>query len=193
LSWPAVEASPALRRNRPSSRRTETLALPRPYTARSLAPPGRHAARAVGLSWSHERGIRPQPLHIPHGASQDHWRGSVSSRLHSNRPRPPHPGQGTVGFPRFFSCLGTIRCRGLPAMPTPSWGSVHRFPFGVLVGLQGGGVPSTYVAVPCERAGYPSAGRAPIRMGTRQIGLFSSLLIPRQRLDGVELCGLSGR
>jgi hypothetical protein len=87
----------------------------------SGTPGGRYPERGVGLSRSHELGIRPRPSHIAHGASQDHWRGSLSSRLHSNRPRPPHPGQRTVGPPLSFSGLRKIRFRKLPAIPIPPW------------------------------------------------------------------------
>ena len=84
--------------------------------------------RVVGLSRSHEPGIRPRPSHIPHGASQDHWRGSASSRRHSNRPRPPHPGQGTVGALPAVAWVRTRRVRTLPAIHTPAWGSATRLP-----------------------------------------------------------------
>jgi len=89
---------------------------------------GGHTTRAVGSSRGHELGIRPRPSHIPHGASQDHWRGSLSSRLHSKRPRPPHPGQGTVGATPVVSCLRKSRFSKLPAISTPSWGSAPRLP-----------------------------------------------------------------
>jgi hypothetical protein len=97
---------------------------------------GRHR-RGVGWSRSHAAGIRPRPSHIPHGASQDHWRGSAPSRRHSKCPRPPHPGQGTLGGPppsracgrpasasgrpsRLLRGAGRLACRwGPTAVPPP--------------------------------------------------------------------------
>jgi hypothetical protein len=73
------------------------------------------------VSRSHERGIRPHPWQSPQGASTDHVCGSSASRLHSNLPRPPHPGQGTIGAPRFCSCLRKTHFRILPAISDPSF------------------------------------------------------------------------
>ena len=46
------------------------------------------------------------------------------------------------------------------------------------------GVLTPYVASPRERAGYPSGGWAPIRMGTRQMGVFQQPARAYWALDG---------
>ena len=128
--------------------------------------------RGVGWSRSHVAGIRPRPSHIPHGASQDHWRGSASSWRHANRPRPPHPGQGTVGGPAAVSCLRKSRVKTLSAIPTPSWGRVPRLP------PWGGRLRSRRPNPPLHTTtGRASSGAARV-LGGRRESLAASLTRP---------------
>jgi len=45
---------------------------------------------------SHEDGTFPVPWHMPQGAFPAHRLGTLGLAGHSNRPRPPHPGHGTL-------------------------------------------------------------------------------------------------